>query len=56
MNSDAEDILERLNDDVELGAELEVEFADSDETLSDLSVDPSEPSTSKRRKFGSQPK
>ena len=56
IDSDAEDVPEGLNDEFEPAGELEVEFEDSDETLSDSSVDLSEPSTSKRRKVCSQPK
>ena len=56
IDSDAEDVPEELNDEFEPAGELEVEFEDSDKTLSDSSVDLIEPSTSKRRKVCSQPK
>ena len=45
--SDAEDVTEGFKDEFEPAGELEVEFEDSEEILSDSSVDLSERPTSK---------
>ena len=54
IDSDVEDVLEGLNEEFEPAGELEVEFEDMDETLSDSSVVLSEHLTIKIRRVCSQ--
>ena len=54
IDNETEDLLKGFTNEFEPGWKLEVEFEESNETLSDSSVDLSRPSTSKRRKVCSQ--